>query len=99
MKCTVKTPFDFYHDGITPTLYEAGEQELPKDAFAVAEAEGWLGEPPASPDPAPAAFTAKHLGGGKWEVNGPDGMVATGLNKEEAKAKADELNAAGNEAE
>lgn len=34
-------PFDFFHDGITATHYE-GECEIPEDALAVAQAEGWV---------------------------------------------------------
>lgn len=99
MKRIVKQPFDFYHDGINPTHYPAGEQDIPKDALAVAEAEGWLEEADQKPSGDPPAFTAKHLGGGKWDVVGPEGVVASDLNKDEAKAKAAELNAPGNEEE
>jgi len=99
MKRIVKTPFDFYHDGINPTHYPAGEQDIPKDALAVAEAEGWLEEGDQKPSGDSLAYTAKHHGGGKWDVIGPEGVVASDLNKEEAKAKTDELNAAGKEDE
>lgn len=99
MKRTVKTPFDFYHDGINPTHYPAGEQELPKDALAVAESEGWLEDENQKPAPAAECYAAEHRGGGKWDVYGPDEIVAADLNKEEAKSMVDELNAKGNEAE
>ena len=36
--------FDFYHDGINPTRYEVGEQEILEDAATVAIAEGWAVE-------------------------------------------------------
>lgn len=49
--------FDFYHDGINPTHYAEGEQELPEDAAAVAEAEGWAEPVGAAPNAPPAALT------------------------------------------
>lgn len=37
----IKTPFNFYHDGVTKTRYEIGVQAIPEDAAVVAVGEGW----------------------------------------------------------
>jgi hypothetical protein len=91
----VNKAFDFYHDGINPTHYPAGEQILPEDAAKVAVDMEWA--EPASGKSAPeAGFIAKHRGAGKWDVLNQSGeVVAEGLEKEGAKAKAAELNEAG----
>lgn len=89
----VTKAFDFYHDGINATHYAVGECELPADAAAVAEAEGWA-EQADKQKPANAYF-AKHRGAGKWDIlDKSEQIVASGLSGDEAKVKAAELNEA-----
>lgn len=87
---TVIKAFKYYDDGINCTLHEEGEAVTGAvEEYAISQgfAEG--------ADKAPAAtYLAKHRGGGKWDVYGPDGIVESDLDKETAKAKAEELNGA-----
>lgn len=93
----VNKAFDFYHDGINPTHYPVGEQALPEDAAKVAVDMEWAEPVGGKLDP-DAGFIAKHRGAGKWDVlNQAGDVVAEGLDKEGAKAKAAELNEANEE--
>lgn len=44
MKLNVLEEFRFYHDGVTPTVYPVGVQDVPDDAAAVALAQKWAEE-------------------------------------------------------
>lgn len=88
---TVTKEFVYYDDGCFPTVHAVGE-DVNGDVAAYAISQGFAGE---LLPLLPVAFTAKHIGGGSWQVINADGeMVAEGLKKDEAKAKADELNTA-----
>jgi hypothetical protein len=41
---TVKKEFRYAVDGVNPTTFAVGEQELPDDAYAYAERKGLLGK-------------------------------------------------------
>ena len=82
----VTQAFKFYDDGISPVVHEVGE-EVTGAVEEYAIGQGFAGETDASP-----VYVAKHRGGGKWDVHGPDGVVVGDLDKETAKAKAEELN-------
>lgn len=93
----IKEKFNGSQDGRFVETFNKGDTVELSDSLAeVAVREGWA---ELAGEPSGQIFEARNIGGGKWEVHGPDGVVAEGLNKKDAAAKAAELNAAGNEAE
>ena len=85
-----------WNEGQKRVVEEAEGQELVNAGLAVSLE-------PAKPADAPedesdfteGGYTAKHKGGGSWQVlNAAGEVVADGMKKDEAKAKADELTAA-----
>lgn len=84
----VTKDFEFYDHGTFPVVHSVGEEVTGSvEEFAISQ--GFAGETDASP-----AYVAKHRGGGKWDVHGPDGVAVSDLTKDEAKAEADRLNGA-----
>jgi hypothetical protein len=83
----VTKEFTYYDDGTFPVVHEIGEEvEGEVEAFAISE--GFTGDASV----VLPVYVAKHRGGGKWDVYGPDGIVTPDLDGPTAKATAVELN-------
>jgi hypothetical protein len=82
----VNKEFTYYDDGCFPTVHAVGETVTGEvEDFAISQ--GFAGAESAS-----GVYIAKHRGGGKWDVHGPDGVVVPDLDKDTAKATAESMN-------
>jgi hypothetical protein len=83
-----------WHEGQKRTVDDEEGQAL-VDAGVATSLEPVVPTPADEPDFSDGGYRAHHRGRGVWEVlDAQDGVVSDGLNKDEAQAKVEELNAA-----